>query len=275
MDKIPIGDSDVVSLDHVAAGVIGLHVLVVNLFAVSHEGGSWTLIDAGLPMTAGRIRSWAEKHFGEQRPRAILQTHGHFDHVGGLQELAEHWNVPVFAHPLEMPYLTGQKSYPRPDPTVGGGLMAVMSPLYPRDPIDLGNRVRPFPLEDRMPDLPGWRIIHTPGHTEGHVSFFRDTDRTLIVGDAFTTTQPESVIAVLTQRPELHGPPAYYTQDWDEAKNSVEKLAELRPVTVAPGHGQPLSGADVAEALYQLAINFDRVGRPERSRSAEPKKPAA
>ena len=99
MDKIPIRDSDVVSLDHVAEGVSGLHILLVNLFAVTHDDGTWTLIDAGLPLSAGRIRWWAEKRFGERRPRSIVQTHGHFDHVGGLRELAEYWDVPVFAHP--------------------------------------------------------------------------------------------------------------------------------------------------------------------------------
>lgn len=270
MDKIPIRDSDVVSLDDVAEGVIGLRILLVNVFAIAHADGSWTLLDAGLPMSAGRIRAWAEKHFGLQQPRSIVQTHGHFDHVGGLQELTKHWDVPVFAHALEMPYLTGPKEYPPPDPAVGGGLMAALSPLYPRDPINLGNRVRPFPLEDRMPDLPGWRIIHTPGHTEGHVSFFRQTDRTLLAGDAFTTTKAESAIAIATQRPELHGPATHYTNNWDDAKKSVEKLAELRPVTVAPGHGLPMSGADVADALRQLAINFDRITRPGYVERQEP-----
>jgi glyoxylase-like metal-dependent hydrolase (beta-lactamase superfamily II) len=270
MDKIPIRDSDVVSLDQVAEGVRGLRILLVNVFAVSHDDGTWTLVDAGLPSSGGYIRRWAEQHFGDKRPRSIVQTHGHFDHAGGLQELAEHWDVPVFAHPLEMHYLTGQKQYPPPDPRVGGGLMSVFAPLYPRGPINVGNRVRPFPLEDTFAELPGWRIIPTPGHTEGHVSFYREQDRTLIVGDAFTTTKAESVIAVAQQRPELHGPPAYYTSNWDEAKKSVEKLAELRPVTVAPGHGQPMSGSEIAGALQQLAQNFDRVARPEYVQRHEP-----
>ncbi len=276
-DQIKISDADIVPLDHVAKGVIGLHILMVNVFAVTHDDGSWTLIDAGLPMSAGRIRSWAEKHFGDKRPSSIILTHGHFDHVGGLQELAEHWNVPIFAHPLEMPYLTGKKEYPAPDPTVGGGIMSLLSPLYPRGPVDLGNRVRPFPLEDTIADLPGWRIVPTPGHTEGHVSFFREQDRTLIVGDAFTTTKTESAIAVAQQRPELHGPPAYYTSDWDEAKRSVEKLAELRPMTIAPGHGEPMSGVDVTEALQKLAVNFDRLARPAHGKYAHPERsePAA
>ena len=42
--------------------------------------------------------------------------------------------------------------------------------------------------------MPGWRWVHTPGHTAGHVSLFRDADRTLIAGDAFVTTKQESAL---------------------------------------------------------------------------------
>ncbi len=119
-----------------------------------------------------------------------------------------------------------------------------------------------------VPNLRGWRWIHTPGHTVGHVSFYRQEDRTLIVGDAFCTTKAESVLAVATQRPEFHGPRAYYTSYWDEAKHSVEKLAALRPVTVAVGQGLPMSGPDVAEGLSALEANFDFVARPKHGRYA-------
>jgi glyoxylase-like metal-dependent hydrolase (beta-lactamase superfamily II) len=146
--------------------------------------------------------------------------------------------------------------------------MAIMSPLYPRGPVDVSSHVQPLPQDGSVPDLPAWRWIHTPGHTDGHVSFFRDEDHTMLVGDAFCTTQAESVLAVATQRPELHGPPAYYTSNWDEAKRSVEKLAALQPNTVAPGHGLPMTGTDVRQGLELLAANFDSVARPKHGRYA-------
>ena len=52
------------------------------------------------------------------------------------------WDVPVYVHPAELPFVTGQSSYPPPDPTVGGGFMAWSSFIYPKHPIDLGARVR-------------------------------------------------------------------------------------------------------------------------------------
>jgi glyoxylase-like metal-dependent hydrolase (beta-lactamase superfamily II) len=116
--------------------------------------------------------------------------------------------------------------------------------------------------------LDDWKWIHTPGHTDGHVSFFRESDRTLIVGDAFCTTKQESLLAIAEQKPELHGPPAYYTSDWEAAKRSVELLASLRPQTIAAGHGSPMSGPDVASALELLAANFDTIARPHPERRA-------
>ena len=65
--------------------------------------------------------------------------------------------------------------------------MARLSPLFPRGPYDFTDRIVPLPLDGSVPHLPGWRWIHTPGHTAGHISLFRDSDRTLLAGDALTT----------------------------------------------------------------------------------------
>ncbi len=105
-DGITLADQDVVSLDKIADGLIGLRILLVNVYAVSN-GSDWVLVDAGLYLSAGRIRRWAQAHFGDRKPAAIVLTHGHFDHVGALKDLLDEWDVPVFAHEPEMPYLQG------------------------------------------------------------------------------------------------------------------------------------------------------------------------
>ena len=264
MDKIEVPQDQVVPMDAIAPGVEGLRIAFVNVFGIVHSKG-WTLIDAAIPMSAGRIRHWAEKRFNGP-PNAIVLTHGHFDHVSAAAELAQHWNVPIYAHPLEFPYLTGQAEYPPPDPGVGGGLMALLSPTLPRGPINLGERLRALPQDgEEVAELPGWRLLQTPGHTPGHVSFFRDYDRVLLPGDAFCTTKAESFFdAAVLQPAELHGPPAYFTSDWNAACISVEKLAGLEPEVIAPGHGKPLAGDGVAGALKRLAANFVRVAVPEK-----------
>src|SRR5215218_1774675 len=116
------------SLLEVTPDLFCLRQSIVNLYLFGPPRAGdrqWVLIDAGLPFSANSIRDAAAQWFGPQsRPSCIVLTHGHFDHVGGLPDLAEEWDVPVYAHELEVPYITARSSYPPPDPAVGGGGMA-------------------------------------------------------------------------------------------------------------------------------------------------------
>lgn len=261
-DKLP-------SVYDVTPDVAGLKTVFVNLFFIGEQtpGSAWVLVDAGLYGSAGKIKKEAERLFGAgNKPKAILLTHGHFDHVGALKDLLADWDVPVYAHPLELPYLTGRSSYPPPDPAIGGGAMSLLSWLYPVKPIDLGDRVQPFPADNTVPELPGWRVIHTPGHAPGHVSFFRESDRTLLSGDAFVTTNQNSAYYVATQKEEFHGPPAYFTCDWNAARQSVETLAALNPLAVGTGHGVSVGGYELQIKLRHLAEHFAEQSIPSQGR---------
>ena len=248
----------------------GLRIGIVNVYffgAPSAGDRRWVLIDAGLHGSTERIVHAAEELHGEgTRPAAIVLTHGHFDHVGALRDLALLWDVPIYAHELELPYLDGRSSYPPPDPTVGGGVMAALSRIYPRGPIDVGEWLRTLPADGAVPGMSGWRWIHTPGHTPGHVALFDSDTRTLVAGDAFVTTKQESMLAALTQRPEIHGPPAYYTSDWGSAKASVQRLSDLEPEVAATGHGRPLRGPVMRHALRTLAQDFEMLAIPRHGR---------
>ena len=276
-EQVPVDPDARVQDDDAEHGVVEVapdvgceRVVLVNVIFVGAPGAGdrgWVLVDAGLHGSAGRIRAAARDRFGEQaRPAAILLTHGHFDHVGALRELADEWDVPVYAHAAEMPFLDGSTAYPPPDPGVGGGIMSALSRFYPRGPIDVGPRLRPLPDDGGVPFLSGWRWIASPGHSAGHDSFWRPADRVMLVGDAFITTRQESAFAVATQAPELHGPPMYYTPDWDAARESVRRLAALEPESVATGHGPPMQGEAMREALRWLARDFDRVAVPKAGR---------
>jgi glyoxylase-like metal-dependent hydrolase (beta-lactamase superfamily II) len=244
-----------------------LRIAFANVYFAGEPGSPWVLVDAGLSLGAAQILEVAAARFGrDARPAAIILTHGHFDHVGALAPLLAVWDVPVYAHALELPYLTGRADYPPPDPTVGRGLVTRLSPLFPEKGIDLGDRMSALNEPDQVPGMPGWRSVHTPGHSPGHISLFRASDRTLIAGDAITTTRQEFVFSVLTQREELSGPPAYFTIDWDKARRSVETLALLRPALIAAGHGRPLRHDTVAGDLTKLAREFDDRVRPRRGR---------
>lgn len=239
--------------------VAGLKTLIVNVYFIGEPGAGnpWVLVDAGLPGYAGQIKKKAEALFGpDNKPRAIVLTHGHFDHTGSLKSLLKEWDVPVYAHPLELPYLTGRSSYPPPDPAIGGGFMSYSSFIFPIGPDDFGDRIKELPAGGAIPELPGWRVIHTPGHAPGHISLFRDSDRTLIAGDAFVATNQNSAISVATQKEEVFGPPAYFTCDWHAAEKSVRILNDLNPTAAGTGHGIAVQGLDLTLGLNRLASHF-------------------
>lgn len=273
-DHIPIDDSAIADVASqgpqatVAEDIAYQRLGIVNVAYIGMPGSdNWILIDAGVHGTIRFIRRAVHERFGEDaRPSAIIMTHGHFDHVGALKDLASEWDVPIYAHPEEIPYLDGSTSYPDPDPSVGGGMMARLSFLYPKGPFDVSDWLQPLPQDGSVPALTGWRWIHTPGHTRGHVSFWRESDRTVIAGDAFITTDQESAYAVTTQKPLLQGPPAYFTPDWASAKASVQTLADLEPALAVTGHGSAIHGQELATGLKELADRFDEIAVPEQGR---------
>jgi glyoxylase-like metal-dependent hydrolase (beta-lactamase superfamily II) len=254
----------------IAADIAYRRLAIVNVVFVGRRGAAdreWVLVDAGVFGSKASIKRAVAARFGsESRPGAIVLTHGHFDHVGVLEDLAAEWDVPVWAHDLERPYLDGSAAYPKGDPSVGGGVMAALSPLYPRAPVNVGPRLRLLPEDGSVPPLPGWRWIHTPGHSPGHVSFWRESDRALIVGDAFVTTAQESAYAVALQTAEIHGPPKYFTIDWEKAAASVRSLAQLEPNLVVAGHGRAMEGPEMRAALQTLATDFASIAVPQHGR---------
>ncbi len=123
--------------------------------------------------------------------------------------------------------------------------------------------LRLLPDDGSVPPLPGWRWIPTPGHSPGHVSLWRAADRTLIAGDAFVATAQESVYAVATQAPEMHGRRAT-SPPTGMRRRSVETLAWLEPELALTGHGRPLHGPGLRQALHALARDFAAWRCPKR-----------
>lgn len=267
MSEINLQKKTATNFFQVAPGVWGMKDVCVNIYMVLNPfDGSWVLVDAGLKWSARNIKKVAQQLFGDSKPSAIIITHGHFDHVGSLEKLIKEWNVPVYAHFLEMPYLTGKSSYPPPDPSVGGGLMSLMAWAYPSGPINVWSHVNVLPENGGVPGLPGWRYLHTPGHTPGHISLFRESDSVLIAGDALVTTKTESVISLMFQLQTVSGPPKYLTTDWALARSSVKELMKLEPEIVATGHGKPMHGTEVRRSLHKLSERFYELAVPKSGR---------
>jgi glyoxylase-like metal-dependent hydrolase (beta-lactamase superfamily II) len=246
-----------VETHEIAPGVFWLPFRIANVYLIGDVGGPWAVVDSGTSGHFEAIRAAAEVRHGKgARPEAVLLTHGHADHYGSALALATHWGVPICAHRMELPYLTGEAKMPPADPTVGGAL-AFLSRFVPESGrVDLGDSVRPLPADGVVPGMSEWRWLATPGHTPGHVSFFRERDRVLIAGDAVLTVNLDLVRELIRQRPRIARPPAATTYDWISVRKSARRLAELGPKTIAAGHGVPMSGADIPGRLRSFAEDF-------------------
>jgi hypothetical protein len=133
-------------------------IAIVNVLFFGLPGagdGAWVLIDAGMSGAASDVRSAVKARFGdcERRVPSSGRT-GILITSAPSKTLAAEWDVPVYAHRSEHPYLDGTTSYPPPDPTVGGGLMSWLSPLYPTKPVDVSARLHTLPEDG---SVPGWR----------------------------------------------------------------------------------------------------------------------
>jgi glyoxylase-like metal-dependent hydrolase (beta-lactamase superfamily II) len=254
-------------IERIAPDVGWLPISFVNVYFVGRPGEPWALIDSGLPGAADQIFEAAEARFGGgTRPEAIYLTHGHFDHSGSARRLADRWEVPIFAHFMELPYLTGRSDFPPPDPTIGGAI-AFLARFMPYRARDLGERVAPLP-NGELPGLPGWNWIETPGHSPGQVSFFRESDRVLLAGDAFATMNMDSWTSLLSRWKELARAGAPFNYDWDATRESVQELADLRPRVVGCGHGRPMNDEGLPDRLERFAKIFHRPRRGRYVREA-------
>lgn len=242
----------------------GVHQLTIQrfvnvYFVETGRSGEWVLVDTGLPGSEQAIVAAADALFySGSHPEAIILTHGHLDHAGSAQALAEHWQVPVLAHPLELPFLTARAVYPPADPTVaGGGSLASAARFFPPQSFQLSDYVQQLPANDLDPPfLPDWQWHHVPGHAPGQVALFRAKDRTLLGADAFATCNHQSVPAVLLQVENISIAGAPFNYDWQQVGDSIRLLADLRPEAIGCGHGPAISGPQTSAGLRRLADEF-------------------
>jgi len=125
--------------------------------------------------------------------------------------------------------------------------------------------VQAFDPDAVVPGLPDWKCIPAPGHTPGHVAFFRPGDRVLITGDAVVTVDLNSFRGFLfwalrINKQRVSGPPGYSTWNKKTAKESVAALARLEPRVLASGHGVPMTGDGMAQELSALADQYSDKG---------------
>lgn len=178
-----------------------------------------TLVDAATRWARGRLVRALER----RPPRQVALTHCHPDHQGGARAVCERFGVELACHEADVPAAEGR------------------APMLPANTImRLGERFLAGPacpvgrvLRDGD-EVAGFRVVSTPGHTPGHVVYFRDADRVAIAGDLLAN------ISFVTWRPGLREPPPFFSADPTQNRLSILTLAALEPRLVCFGHGPPL-----------------------------------
>ncbi len=229
-------------------------------FARSND--AWVVVDAGWAGDLRRIAGAAADLVGHDAPPAgIILTHVHPDHSGAARALAERWACRVFVHPAELAIARGvfASMWRHSGPLDRYVILPAISVLGRRRRDAMLERHSLTPVvealqpDGRIPDLTGWRWVHTPGHTPGHVSFFRAADGVLITGDALVTLQVNTLAGVVWGRQSVSGPPWYTTADPAAARTSIRTIAGLEPRVLASGHGHPLVGPATADRIHDFA----------------------
>lgn len=180
------------------------------------------LIDAGARFERRKILG----QLSGRKLGAHALTHAHPDHQGASRAVCETYDVPYWvpendADAAERPELIGQRQPSNP-----------VAQFFARTMTGPGRRV-----DRRLRDgdeVAGFRVLDTPGHSAGHVSYWRESDRTLILGDVLNNMD------VITGIPGLREPKPYLTPDPQTNRRSAKRLGELEPALVLFGHGAPL-----------------------------------
>jgi|SRR5712692_3293227 len=194
----------------------------VNTYLV--DAGGLTLIDTAINSSAGAILAAIEK-IG-RRPadvQRIVVTHCHPDHYGSLAELKRRTGAPAVMHPLDAAEVrkgtTGRRMSFR-------GPLTVFNGIFARPP-----STQPAEVEQEVTDgqeLPGGlRVVHAPGHSDGHIALLWPQRGVLFAGDACWH---------LTRLALL---PFYV--DLEEGRRSLARLAGLDFEVACFGHGRPIT----------------------------------
>jgi hydroxyacylglutathione hydrolase len=163
----------------------------------------------------------------EGRPlSAHALTHAHPDHQGSSHAICERFGVPLWCGQGDIPAMETPGAIK--NPKAPGWLNYVQGRFWtgPAHPV-----ARALTEGD---EVAGFTVLETPGHSAGHVSFWRESDRVLIVGDVLGN------IHFITGVPGLHTPPDLFTPDPARNRESARRLAALEPELAVFGHGAPL-----------------------------------
>jgi glyoxylase-like metal-dependent hydrolase (beta-lactamase superfamily II) len=221
------------------------------------DHNSAVLIDTGFPGLLPKFKeALKEADVPWEQLRTVIITHQDLDHIGSLPALLSEdcLDLTVMAHEMEKPYIEGERMLLKHTPEALAAAEAMIPPHVPEEWRRAFLSVLSHPPKGKvdqtlvdgeiLPLAGGITVIHTPGHSPGHLSLYHHDSRTLIAADALSV-----------QDGELHGPTPSATPDMKLALSSLTKFAEYEIDTVICYHGGIYLGdankriAEIAETM--------------------------
>jgi glyoxylase-like metal-dependent hydrolase (beta-lactamase superfamily II) len=192
------------------------------------------VIDSASRHGSARILSQVAAHY----PKALALTHGHADHQGSASAVCGALQIPLWCPEGEA------------DAVESGDVLS-LTPNTQMATLSASSFAGPgHPVARRLKEgdeVAGFKVLDAPGHSPGHIAYWRESDRTLILGDVLCNMN------LLTGITGLHEPPRVFTVDPARNRESGRRLAQLEPLCVCFGHGPPLRDTkkliDFVEAL--------------------------
>jgi hydroxyacylglutathione hydrolase len=153
-------------------------------------------------------------------------THAHPDHQGSSHAICEALGIPLWCGQGDVPAMETPGGISNSQ--VPGWLNRLQQRFWTGPPHPVA---RALVEGDKVA---GFTVLESPGHSPGHVAYWRESDGVLILGDVLNNMN------LLTSIPGLHEPPGVFTPDPARNRRSIRRLAELRPRLTLFGHGPPL-----------------------------------
>ena len=233
---------------HILNGISSIEGLRLGRVYVIEAPDGLTLIDTSIPGSLPQIEKGLLRsgHHLSQIKR-ILLTHAHWDHYGSLAALKQATGAQVYVHHrYESAVIRGEKKPLHPPYSQLRGFDRVVSAAWVRPNLRHQVAVQvDYELKegDRLDEvLPGLEVVDVPGHSPGQCGFWQAERGLLIGGDVMMRTPSgRFVLPMIAATPDL-----------DQAKRSIQKVAEMNVTTLCLGHGKPLIG-DAASAIRAFA----------------------
>ncbi|HEX6461539.1 MAG TPA: MBL fold metallo-hydrolase [Thermoleophilaceae bacterium] len=192
----------------------GMPPNAINVFLVGD-----VLVDAGTRHARGRIL----RQLAGRQVRTHVLTHAHPDHQGASHDVCERLGLPLWCGAADAPAAERPELIRDRQPGARINRLIWRAWAGPGHPVDRQLR--------EGDEVAGFRVLDTPGHSEGHIALWRESDRVLLGGDVLNSMN------LVTTLPGLHEPPTTFTPDPARNRESIRRIAALEPRVACFGHG--------------------------------------